>query len=601
MLIDEIKSLPANPGIYQYFGADGKLLYVGKAKVLKNRVKSYFSFTPTLAPSPRLGARIAKMISEAVHLEYIITPSESDALILENSFIKQLKPKYNILLRDDKTYPYIYINLNDEFPRFEITRKVIKGANIRYFGPYFHGAKEILETLYMKFPLVQKKNCIKDKKACLFAQIGRCKAPCEGKISSSEYKKIVEEALNSLKNPQKMVPYLSSLMLKFAENENFEEAASMRDKIEILKQMNIKVEVDLARLDDFEVFAIAGEANLICAVHFSVREGKISASNYHISHLKNANDDDAKNGYKQLILSAFPGGSPVACAKIYCYAEFDDKALVSEILASRHGRNFSIIVPKIGEKRKICEIAYQNCQINIKKYLKTHDYEFLAELKDYFGLQNLPVNIEIFDNSHMFGSAPVGAMVCYKEGEFFKENYRHKHLSSNNDYDQMKEYLTSRALKFDELGAPDLWVIDGGEVLLNLAYEIISSVGANVDVIAISKEKLGAKAHRAKGSAKDKICTNNGIFALQPNDKKLQFFQKLRDEAHRFAISFHQKTKRKNDLNSSKLLNLGLTQGKIKKLLDFYGSFENIYLANFDEIKSLIGQNFAEKLFKFRP
>ena len=145
MLIDEIRSLPAAPGVYQYFDAQNRLLYVGKAKILKNRVKSYFSFTPLLAPSPKVSARIRKMISEAVHLEYIVTNSEADALILENSFIKQLKPKYNILLRDDKTYPYIFVNLNDEFPRFEITRRVIKGANIRYFGPYFSGAGELIK------------------------------------------------------------------------------------------------------------------------------------------------------------------------------------------------------------------------------------------------------------------------------------------------------------------------------------------------------------------------------------------------------------------------------------------------------------------------
>ena len=200
--------------MYQYFDAAGKLLYVGKAKILKNRVKSYFSFTPALAPSPRLSARIAKMIGEAVHLEYIVTPSESDALILENSFIKQLKPKYNILLRDDKTYPYIYVNLDDDFPRFEITRKIVKGKNIRYFGPYFHGAKEILQTLYMQFPLVQKKNCVKGKKACLFHQIGRCAAPCEDKISKQDYARIVQSALTALKNPQKMVPQLQERMAR---------------------------------------------------------------------------------------------------------------------------------------------------------------------------------------------------------------------------------------------------------------------------------------------------------------------------------------------------------------------------------------------------
>ena len=331
-------------------------------------------------------------------------------------------------------------------------------------------------------------------------------------------------------------------------------------------------------------------------MHFSIREGKISASSSHIINCKAPSADDIANAYKQMILSAFPAAAPVACAKIYVYDEFDDADLVCEILSKRHERAFKIYAPKIGEKRKICEIAYQNCEINIKKHLKTHDYAFLQELKDYFNLTNLPVNIEVFDNSHMFGAAAVGAMISFQDGEFNKQNYRHKHLSSNNDYDQMREYLTSRALKFDELAAPDLWLIDGGTALLNLAEEIICSVGANVDIIAISKEKIDAKAHRAKGAAKDKIYTKSGIFSLPTDDKKLQFFQRLRDEAHRFAISFHQKSKRKLDLQSSKLLSLGVSKGSLKKLLDFYGDFESIYAASFDEIRSLTNIQTAEKI-----
>ena len=430
----------------------------------------------------------------------------------------------------------------------------------------------------------------------MFHQIGRCAAPCEDKISKQDYARIVQSALAALKNPQKMVPQLLERMARLAQSENFEEAAQIRDTIEILKQMNVKVEVDLAKLDDFEVFAIAARDGLVCAVHFSIREGKISASSSHIINCKAPSADDIANAYKQMILSAFPAAAPVACAKIYVYDEFDDADLIREILSKRHERAFKIYAPKIGEKRKICEIAYQNCEINIKKHLKTHDYAFLQELKDYFNLTNLPVNIEVFDNSHMFGAAAVGAMISFQDGEFNKQNYRHKHLSSNNDYDQMREYLTSRALKFDELAAPDLWLIDGGTALLNLAEEIICSVGANVDIIAISKEKIDAKAHRAKGAAKDKICTKGGIFSLPTDDKKLQFFQRLRDEAHRFAISFHQKSKRKLDLQSSKLLSLGVSKGSLKKLLDFYGDFESIYAASFDEIRSLTNIQTAEKI-----
>jgi len=596
MLIDEIRTLPNEPGVYQYFDAQNRLLYVGKAKILKNRVKSYFKFTPSLAPAEKLSPRISKMISEAVHLEYIVTPSEADALILENSFIKQLKPKYNILLRDDKTYPYIFINLNDEFPRFEITRKVIKGSNIRYFGPYFSGASELLEALYLNFNLVQKKSCIKGKKACLFYQLKRCYAPCEGKISKENYAKIVNEAIAALQNPNLLITRLEELMLNYAKAEDYEQAAATRDKIQTLKNMQTKVEVDLAKLEDFEAYSVACVHDMICAVRFSVQSGKITGVKTDITQAKNAQKDEINEAYKQAILKSFIAGQPIISTKIYVHESFEDSELVEEILNERFGRKFSITCPKIGDKRKICEIATKNAEVSIEKYLKTHDNVLLNEIKEYFDLAHTPYVVEAYDNSHLFGEASVGAMVRYEHGEWAKQNYRHMHLSSKNDYDQMKESLTARALRFDKLSPPDLWVIDGGEVLLNLACEILASSGANVDVIAISKEKIDAKAHRAKGEAKDKIYTKNGSFSLSTSDKKLQFFQKMRDESHRFVISFHRKTRQKNDMQRSILKQAGISEGSIAKLISFYGSFDKISEANLDEVAKITNKSVAEKL-----
>ncbi|WP_103624429.1 excinuclease ABC subunit UvrC [Campylobacter concisus] len=596
MLIDEIRTLPNEPGVYQYFDAQNRLLYVGKAKILKNRVKSYFKFTPSLAPAEKLSPRISKMISEAVHLEYIVTPSEADALILENSFIKQLKPKYNILLRDDKTYPYIFINLNDDFPRFEITRKVVKGSNIRYFGPYFSGASELLEALYLNFNLVQKKSCIKGKKACLFYQLKRCYAPCEGKISKENYAKIVNEAIAALQNPNLLITRLEELMLNYAKAEDYEQAAATRDKIQTLKNMQTKVEVDLAKLEDFEAYSVACVHDMICAVRFSVQSGKITGVKTDITQAKNAQKDEINEAYKQAILKSFIAGQPIISTKIFVHESFEDSELVEEILNERFGRKFSITCPKIGDKRKICEIATKNAEVSIEKYLKTHDNVLLNEIKEYFDLAHTPYVVEAYDNSHLFGEASVGAMVRYEHGEWAKQNYRHMHLNSKNDYDQMKESLTARALRFDKLSPPDLWVIDGGEVLLNLACEILASSGANVDVIAISKEKIDAKAHRAKGEAKDKIYTKNGSFSLSTSDKKLQFFQKMRDESHRFVISFHRKTRQKNDMQRSILKQAGVSEGSIAKLISFYGSFDKISEANLEEVAKITNKSVAEKL-----
>lgn len=594
MLIDELKSLPNSPGVYQYFDKNSKLLYVGKAKNLKNRVKSYFN--ADASPSPRLSPRIAKMISEAIHIEWITTSSEQDALILENSFIKQLHPKYNILLRDDKTYPYICVDLSDDFPRFEITRKVLKGSNIKYFGPFFRGANEILEALYLEFKLVQKRSCLREKKGCLFYQIGRCHAPCLGLINKEEYAKIIDEAIKKIKNPELLIPNLEKTMLNLAQNENFEEAAKIRDQIKAINDTAIKIQIDLAKLEDFEVISVNISSSFVCGVRFSVRDGRVCASTHTIKPAKDMVESDLEALYSTMILDAFSIDQPVGATKIYTYMKLEDAKILENILNSRHNKKFQIIQPKIGEKKELVNIAYQNAIELIKKHIKTNDYTLAREIQEAFELNNLPLKIEIFDNSHLFGSNPIGAMVVWENGEFNKAKYRHMHLQNINDYDQMQQMLTHRAKSFDKSSAPDLWVIDGGDALLNLANDIIKSSGANVDIIAISKEKIDAKAHRAKGKANDKICTNIGKFSLNSSDIKLQFIQRLRDEAHRFAISFHQKIRQKNDMQSSQLANLGISKGFIIKLINYFGSFENIKNASFDEIKKVTNKSVAQKI-----
>ncbi|EAK0812130.1 excinuclease ABC subunit UvrC [Campylobacter lari] len=594
MLENELKTLPNLPGVYQYFDIQGKLLYVGKAKNLKNRVRSYFNFTPNLCPNLSNSLRIQKMISQTHHLEFITTKSEADALILENSFIKQLHPKYNILLRDDKTYPYIYIDLNEDFPRFEITRKIIKKNKIKYFGPFFKGAKELLNALYLSFELRQKKSC---KELCLFYQIKRCKGPCEQKISKQDYEKIIQNATQALLNPLSLTKKLENKMLEYAKNENYEEAAIIRDQIKTIEDLSVKIQIDLAKLEDFDVFAIYHEANILSMVRFVINNGRIISSNHKVLTLNHQDEFDLNAVYKQYILENYTQDSPINSTRIYTHEEFEDMNLLQNLLSERFSRKFHLKAPKLGEKKALCELALENAKINIQKHLKSDNYLFLKELKEFFNLQNYPNCIEIFDNSHMQGEANVGALVAFKDGKFDKSSYRHYHLSYKNDYDQMLQILSKRALSFDKNPPPDLWLIDGGDALLKLANDIIKSSGANVDILAISKEKIDTKAYRAKGGAKDKIYTQEGKIQLSTDDKKLQFLQKLRDEAHRFAISFHQKTKRKQDLQSSRLIQLGISQGYIKKFLDYYGSFDEISKASFDELKSLSNAKIA-KLIK---
>lgn len=660
-LENELKALPEKPGIYQYFNAANRLLYVGKAKNLKHRVRSYFTFaakntakdsynntlttknitkdnnnhalitqnaaksnenhtsTTTnsyetsknhtfttqnshktsdkhiyatkIAPNPRNSLRIQKMIAETSHLEFITTASEADALILENSFIKQLRPKYNILLRDDKTFPYIYVDLSEDFPRFAITRKIIKRPKVRYFGPFFKGARELLNALYLNFKLKQKSKC---NKACIFHQIDRCAAPCEAKIGKAEYGEILQSAINSLLNPHLLLRNLEAKMRVFAQNESFEEAANLRDMIAVIRDLEVKIHIDIAKLEDFHVFALALEREMLGFVRFVVQEGKIISSHSRVFAV--GADADENELYKQVLLENFSTDEPLNSTQIYILRDFEDRVLIEEILSAKFKRKFSIKVAKIGEKRRICELALANAVQNIKNQNRAN-HAFLRDLQDFFELENLPENIEIFDNSHMQGVANVGAMVTYKDNAWDKSHYRRYHLAHRDEFTQMKELLTRRVRDFEVLPPPDLWVIDGGATLLKLAKSVLESVGANVDVLAIAKEKVDARAHRAKGGAKDILHSVKGEFRLNLGDERLLFLQKLRDEAHRFAIAFHQKSKRKKDLQSSKLKALGLSDGQIIKLLKYFGSFEVIYKASFDELKNATNAAVAGKIF----
>ncbi|MEO1923680.1 MAG: excinuclease ABC subunit UvrC [Nautiliaceae bacterium] len=597
MLAKKLKSLPDKPGVYQYFDKNGKLLYIGKAKSLKKRVKSYFRFNP-FRPAENLSPRIYKMISEADDLNYIVVESENDALILENSLIKQLKPKYNILLRDDKTYPYIYINLDEPFPMPQITRKVVKGRNIKYFGPFSSGASAILKTVYEEIPLVQSKSCLKGKKACLYHQIGRCLAPCEGKITSKEYMKYVNKAIKLIHDKEKILKILYKRMEKHAQNLQFEEAAEIRDRIKSIESAEIYSKVDLAKLEDLDIFAVEIFNKKAVVIRIFVREGKVVASSHSIINSQTA--PEPGEIYTRAILEFYSTETPFTSNKILVSEDFEEREWLSKVLSEKFGKKISILTPTTSERKNLIKLAKLNALEVIKN---TKENTLLEEIKTLFNLQNIPYKIETFDTSHMQGEATVGAMIVWENGKFKKEDYRHYHLKGKDEYSQMRELLTRRAISFEKNAPPELWLIDGGKAQLKLAKEIIDSTGANVDVLAISKEKIDAKAHRAKGAAKDKIYYFEGDEVLKldlsANDKRLQFLQMLRDEAHRFAIEFHRKTKRKKDTQIDLLKVKGIGKAKMTKLLNYFGTFENIKKASFEELKDVLNEKDAKAIIEF--
>ncbi|WP_060661769.1 excinuclease ABC subunit UvrC [Helicobacter pullorum] len=591
-----LKKLPNKSGVYHYFDSEGRLLYIGKAKNLKNRIKSYFRFTPNLSVAPNLSARISQMVSQIASMRYIVVENENDALILENSLIKQLKPKYNILLRDDKTYPYLCVDISEDYPRILLTRKVFKSQSIHYFGPYSSGGRDLLDSLYETFPLAQKESCLKGKKACLFYQIKRCLAPCEGKISKEDYRKILEQALECIQNPKKILAILDKKMQFLSENLRFEEAMVLRDRIAKIKQISPLSGVDFARMEDLDIFALEIEGNKGVLVKFFVRGGRVVSSTSNV--IKSQYELNIEEIYTQSLINYYSGEILIKPKQILIpYDLKEKKDELEQFLYQKLHKKIPIHCPKSGDKKQLCNLALKNAKESLNLNL-TASEEILLDIQKLFGLQNMPYRIEIFDTSHHRGKQCVGAMVVYDE-RFIKESYRHYLLEGSDEYSQMKEMLQRRIEKFKEEVPPDLWVLDGGVGQINLAKDLLNSVGVNLEVVGISKEKLDSKAHRAKGAALDILRDEKGQeYRLKSSDKRLQFLQKLRDEAHRFAITFHQKQKQKT-MQQSKVLEVkGVGKAIQKRLLAYFGSFEGIKKASLDELEKVLSKKLAKSVYE---
>jgi len=592
-ILKTIKNLPTQAGVYQYFDKNNKLLYIGKAKELKTRIRSYWRFTPSFHPNPKLEPRIIKMLKEAVSIEYMVVESEIDALILENSLIKQLNPKYNILLRDDKTYPYIYIDENQDFPRFELTRKVIKEKNILYYGPFPTGAKVLLDTLYEIFPLVQKKSCLQQKKACLFYQIEKCLAPCEGKITKEEYRVIVSNAKKAIIKRKILIETLQEKMMKLAMAERFEEAGKLRDNIKTIETLTIQSNIDLLSNENIDIFAIVNGRQKGVIVKLFIRSGKVISSSF--STFRSSNFFDINQAYRQTILEFYNEERPQIVKNILVADNFEDRVELSKLLSRRFSKKIIINRPKQGSKFKLISLAIENANEILRNRPKEKD-EIEYKVANLFELDTIPFRVESFDNSHMMGVATVGAMVVWSEGEWIKKDYRRYKLEAKDEYGQMREMLTRRVKAFSTNPLPDLWILDGGETLRRLAEELLSQSNIELNVIAIAKEKVDSKAHRAKGSAKDIIYTKNSVFKLLPTDKRLHWVQRQRDEAHRFAITYHQNKKRKEDIKSSLLEKKGIGSATIKKLLNYFGTFQAIENATYNEISVASSKKIAKIL-----
>lgn len=596
-LLETIKQLPSSAGVYQYFDVNGHLLYIGKAKNLSNRVKSYWQFTPKLSANKTLSMRITKMINQTVSLNYIVVNSEHDALILENSLIKQLNPKYNILLRDDKTYPYIYIDNAQKYPRFEITRKIIKSKDITYYGPYSIGARDILDSVYEICKLVQKKSCLTSKKLCLYHQIDKCLGPCELPVTKERYAKEITLATSLIKNKKLLLTELQNKMEFYAEDMRFEEAAQLRDRRERISRSEIKSDIDFATNENYDIFVVKSSSSRAVVVRIFMREGKIISSSHDYVNINEDLDEDEL--YIRALLDYYKEEKPPIIAPILVAHEITSIDLIQNHLSKLFEKKANILAPLRGKKKHLIDLALLNADELLKKDKSQDHLKIPKEIQDLCQLQKVPSRVEVFDNSHISGVATVGAMIVYEDGKFDKKSYRTYHLEAKDEYGQMRETLTRRVNGFAKNSPPDLWILDGGATLLKLALDILESNAINLDVIAISKEKIDAKTHRAKGKANDIIYTKDEIFRLKNSDKRLQWTQNLRDEAHRSAITFHKKTKLKLD-QESKLLSLhGISTAKITKLLNHFGTFGELKKVTVEEISTVLSLKDAKTIKNF--
>lgn len=581
-LLTSIKNLPKDSGIYEYFDEFDRILYIGKAKNLKKRISSYFNLSDgEVKPSSKLSPRIYHMVQKIKYIKTIIVNSEQDALILENSLIKQLKPKYNILLRDDKTYPYILIDKSSPFPTLEVARKVVKNKDFLYFGPYASGIKDIIDSIYEILPLVQKKSCLREKKACLFYQINRCYAPCEGRISQDEYNKIIKKAIDLLKNPNKLMRLLHTRMLSLASNLQFEEANVLKFRIKKISQFSNFSTIDLAKLYNFDIFAIySSNSKKSVLMKLFMRDGKITSSDYYfINH--NDNDINLSYLYSQALINHYKNNIALNLDSILLPIDLESKDEILSFIQS--DKKISITKPKNKAQQSLIDLALNNA----KNIIESNSNDKLLEsIQTLLRLQNIPYRIEVFDTSHHSGDYIVGGMIVWQDGEFVKDGYRRYNLKGADEYSQMQELLSRRAKDFSTMPPPDLWLIDGGKGQINIARNVLDSSGANVDIVAIAKEKIDSKAYRSKGGANDILRTNEFTLKLNKSDERLLFLQKLRDEVHRYAITFHRQKKIKNMLDSM------YSKAQIKKLLSHFGSFENINNANSETIKEILKKKF---------
>lgn len=611
----KLKNLPENPGIYIMKDEGNEIIYVGKAKNLKNRVSQYFK------PSKGHGPKVVAMVERIRNLEYIITDTELEALILECNLIKKHKPKYNILLKDDKHYPYIKVTVKEDYPRIMITREIKKDGS-RYFGPYTDkmAVNRTIELINKLFPIRScNKNMAKiagKERPCLNFHINRCMAPCQGNVDKQEYKEVVNGIILVLDGKQdEMIDELGQKMQQAAEGLDFEKAAEIRDSIASLRKIGEKQKIISSDFVDQDVIAMARQDGEVCMQVFFVRGGKLIGREH---FLLNGGDLDDGGEVISSFIKQFYNGDTYVPKEIIMQYEIEDVEIIGSWLSEKRGSKVKLTVPQKGEKHKLIEMVSKNAEDTIKLLIEKYNQDeqktlgAIKELSNYIGLSKAPKRIEAFDISHLQGVENVGSMIVFENGKPMNRDYRRfkiKYVEGANDYESMREVLERRFRhgikereqlekegKDIEIGKfavfPDLILIDGGLGQVNAVLPVLQELGIEIPVCGMVKDDK----HRTRG-----LIYNKQEIAIPISTHAFRLITNVQDEAHRFAIAYHRSLRSKTIVKSQLDEVPGIGPARRQALLKKFGSLKNIKSATIEELSEVQGMNkkTAEMIYNY--
>ncbi|MDF2842101.1 MAG: uvrC [Herbinix sp.] len=611
---EELKKLPAKPGVYIMRNIDDNIIYVGKAIILKNRVRQYFQ------NSRNHTEKIRQMVENIDHFEYIITDSELEALVLECNLIKEHMPKYNTMLKDDKTYPYIRVTLNEAFPKVAITREQ-KKDKAKYFGPYT-SVNAVRDTLELLRRIYKIRTCnrilprdIGKERPCLYYHMGQCDAPCQGYISQQDYKANIDEVLEFLNgNYSRVTKNLEEKMAAASEAMEFEKAAQYRDLIGSVKQIANRQKITNTDQVDRDVIAFAKNKEEAVVQTFFIRGGKlIGRDNFHLSGVQDVDDGEVMASF----LKQFYAGTPYIPKEIFLGTKTDEEELITEWLTAKRGQKVYLKVPQKGDKEKLVELARKNAELSLNQDLekiKREEARTTGALKELAQYLDLPLieRIESFDISNTAGFESVGSMVVYEKGKPKKADYRKfkiKSIQGPDDYASMYEVLTRRFThgqkelqelkekQLDEsLGSftryPDLILMDGGKGQVGIALRVLSELKLNIAVCGMVKDDN----HRTRG-----LFYNNQELPIDKSSELFRLITRIQDETHRFAIEYHRSLRQKKQVHSILDDINGIGPTRRRALMKHFQSLEAIQSADIEEIMKVPAMNrqSAEMVYEF--